>query len=222
MNSQETKNVWDKHWQEVSRNALFNNFLEFYRKNIIAHAVRFYFDRYFDDKGIFVECGSGTSQTSCRINKKNRKLVTLDISHSVTKQTLDVEKIDSAVTGDINNLPFKNNSICGIWNLGVMEHFEKPEIQRILKEFNRVVRKGGRVILFWPPVFGSSEMVINVFEFFKKQFGNSETVFPDECSRLKSRAHLKELVKNTGFKIKAVHFSCRDFFTHMVVVLEKK
>ena len=32
--------------------------------------------------------------------------------------------------------------------------FNEEQIIAILKEFNRVLRNGGRMVLFWPPVYG--------------------------------------------------------------------
>ena len=47
----------------------------------------------------------------------------------------------------IKNLPFDANSFDGIYNLGVMEHFHKDEIMVIAREFQRVLKPGGRLLL---------------------------------------------------------------------------
>ena len=47
-------------------------------------------------------------------------------------------------------LPFADATFEGVYNLGVMEHFTTDEIARILSEFRRVLRPGGKAVLFWP------------------------------------------------------------------------
>jgi ubiquinone/menaquinone biosynthesis C-methylase UbiE len=55
------------------------------------------------------------------------------------------------VLGNIMEMSFKEDSFDGVYNLGVMEHFEQGDMQKVLKELHRVLKPGGKVVLFWPP-----------------------------------------------------------------------
>ncbi|PIN98572.1 MAG: hypothetical protein COT90_03640 [Candidatus Diapherotrites archaeon CG10_big_fil_rev_8_21_14_0_10_31_34] len=52
------------------------------------------------------------------------------------------------VLGSASNLPFKNNSFDFVVCLGSLEHF--IEIEKSLKEMNRVLKKNGKINLFVP------------------------------------------------------------------------
>ena len=49
---------------------------------------------------------------------------------------------------DILKLHQKDGQFDGVYNLGVMEHFEHPQIITILKEFRRVLKGGGKIVFF--------------------------------------------------------------------------
>lgn len=217
------KKVWDQRWNKLNEKpGITGRLLTFYRKKIIANAVSHYIERYFPEKGIFVEMGSGTAQTSVKIRKKQRTIIALDISRPALMQAKKIPQVDKVVQGNILHLKFKNNSIDGIWNVGVMEHFNEQEITRILKEFERVLKPGSYALLFWPPVYGSTIMFFGFMEMFinllkKEKFH----FFPDEPTRYKSKAQLHRMLSKTKLKFVATHFNCMDFFTHAVVVCQK-
>lgn len=217
------KEIWDKHWHKINKKSIFfGRFLEAYRKFLIANAVQYYFEKYFPKQGIFVEMGSGTSQTSCKIIKHKRILIALDISEHALTEAKKIPQINKIIQADIFKTPFKNNSINGIWNLGVMEHFNERDIIKILNEFHRVLKKDSYVILFWPPIYGSSEVVLGFFEkivnLFKK---NKFHFFPGEITRLISRKHAKKLISKSKLKFLNAYFNYKDNFTHVVVVCKK-
>jgi len=123
---------WDIHWSKkyISLNFMFN----FYRKFIMSNALSYFFEKYFPHKGIFVECGSGSSMTSYSLKKHNRKLIALDISGNALEEAKKIKNIDFFVHADTSKLPFKPNSVNGIWNLGVLEHFTHDKIDETLQE----------------------------------------------------------------------------------------
>ena len=54
------------------------------------------------------------------------------------------------IIGDARALPFKDNSFCLVYSLGVIEHF--PEIETAVKEHARVTRRGGYVLVTTPHI----------------------------------------------------------------------
>ncbi|MDI6738274.1 MAG: class I SAM-dependent methyltransferase [Nanoarchaeota archaeon] len=215
---------WDTHWNKLNKEKkLFGKVLKLYREIIIANAVKYYFEKYFPKKGIFVEMGSGTSQTSLRIIKHKRKLWAVDISKTALMQAQKIPQIDKVIRDNILHTRFKENSIDGIWNLGVMEHFKEKDIIKILNEFHRVTKKGSYIVLFWPPVYGSTIMFFGVFEFFINLFKKEKFhVFPDEPTRLKSKGQLKTIIAKSKLTLVKNHFNFRDCFTHVVAVCKKE
>ena len=213
-------NEWDEHWSRsfVSLNSVF----KFYRKYVMSNALSFFFEKYFPREGIFVECGSGTSLTSYRVKKHKRKLIALDISEKALQEAKKIDKIDFFVHADTLNLPFKSGSVDGIWNLGVLEHFTKNEIDKALKEYLRVLKKNSYVILFWPPVYSSTGIAYRAIEkLIKFMTGKNFAFYPDEVSRLSSKRNAISIMQRNGFKDCEVYFPWRNCFGDLVIVAKK-
>lgn len=215
--------VWERHWNATSGSgSFFGRLSSLVRKQILSRAVRHYARRFFPPDGVFVECGCGTAQSSARIERRSRRLVALDFSTSAVRQARRVSPFTSFVQGDIRALPFADGSISGIWNLGVMEHFDALSTREILSEFRRVLKPGAVALLFWPPEFGSSRWVLAPLEWIRsKRAGRPVRFFPDEVNRLRSKRHAREALRESSLQPVAVDFTPRDGFIHMVVVGRK-
>jgi SAM-dependent methyltransferase len=126
------------------------------------------------------------------------------------------------VQADIRRLPLADDSVAGIWNLGVMEHFASGEVDSVLREFRRVLKPGHAMILFWPPEFGSSRLVLAPIEWFlTRRRGRPFRFFPGEPGRLKSRREALARITGAGFEPVAAEFGPQDAFIHVVVVGRK-
>lgn len=218
------KQDWDHFWNKLDRRRSYlSKFLRFYRVQIIARAVNYYINKYLEPDGIFVECGAGASETTLRTIKANRTFVALDYSEFILRKAIVNPKIDHCVNADIYSLPFKNDSVDGIWNVGVMEHFSMEDIDKILQEFKRVLKKNGKVILFWPMVFSFHEIFLNCIEFISSSLmRNRIQLYPDEISRLKSRKQGEQIALKNNFKDVNVYFNFRDAFSFGVLVGRKE
>ncbi|HEY3123117.1 MAG TPA: class I SAM-dependent methyltransferase [Thermoanaerobaculia bacterium] len=216
------REVWDEFWTTRGRNSLFERLSSFLRYRILAPAVRTYTDRFFPFEGVFVECGCGTGQSSSRISKFGRRLIALDVSMGALRSARAVPTYTDHLQADIRQLPFPDGSISGIWNLGVMEHFEADEGQGILVEFRRVLEPGRAVVLFWPPNFSSTRWILGPIERVLTWWrGKPFRVFPDEVNRLRSRRHAFATMASAGFQPLAADFTFRDWFIHIVAVGRK-
>lgn len=208
------KQHWDSYWAKKEDNWFFN----FYRKQIFARAVSYYTNRYFPKEGVFVEAGCGSGQTSSRISKHKRTLIAVDFSAVALKGARKNKKFDRLIQADISKLPFKSNSIDGIWNLGVMEHLEGDDIKKALDEFYRVLKKDRHIILFWATKITPYQLCLDSYNrLFKQNF----KLFPDEHNRLASKKHAREIISKTKFKGCMAFFSWRDLFTDIVIVARK-
>ena len=209
-----TSEKWDEYWNNKKKNQLFKAF----RTQVFARAVRYYTNKYFAREGVIVEAGCGSGEASSKISKYGRKIIAVDFSERALERARKINLFDECVNSDIKNLPFEDNSLAGIWNIGVMEHFEEDEGIKIINDFYDKLEGGGYVIMFWASEIAHYHLCIKYFnKLFKKNF----ELFPDEPNRMVSKKHAKEIMAKTKFERCEVFFSWRDLFTDMVVVAKK-
>jgi SAM-dependent methyltransferase len=214
--------VWDRHWEALSeRSSLFGRLASLVRTGLLSRAVRAFADEHFPRGGIFVEAGCGTAESSSRIDPAGRTLVAMDISRLALRAARRVPVFRGLLQGDLFRLPFRDGSVSGLWNLGVMEHFPTEEGRALLAEFARVLAPGGVALLFWPPEFGSSHLLLAPIEALRSRPGAPFRFFPDEVNRLRSRAHAAKMLEGTGLEPAVRSFGPRTFFIHLVVVARK-
>lgn len=220
LNGAESLRDWSKHWSSDNQRSFSQKFFSFYRKAVFARTVSFFCDKYFPKKGIFIEAGCGTAETSLRIDKQNgrRKLVAADIVLDVLKKCHPV--MDERVCGDIFNLPFADNSVDGIWNVGVMEHFTQTEIDAILAEFNRVLKSNQRIILLIPGVDSPPQKILRGLEKIinLRQVNKDFRFHPPEISQMKSEKAGREMLSRNQFVLEKYEFGWRSLFAFKVLV----
>jgi SAM-dependent methyltransferase len=221
--SRREREVWDRHWRALAGGpSLFGRCASLVRKGILRRAVRHYAQRYFPARGLFVEMGCGTAEASAAIAPRERRFAGLDLSLPALLAARGNPPHRHLLGGDLRRLPFRDGSVAGIWNLGVMEHFLPEQGAEILRELRRVLTPGGHAILFWPPSFGASRWVLGPIERVRTRVsGRPFRFFPDEVNRLTSRDHARRIIRAGGLEPVAVDFSAWDCFIHLVVVARK-
>lgn len=204
------KDTWDKHWsKKATEGSLWEKIANLYRRLLIRREVKHYVEKHFPPSGIFVECGSGTSETSAAIRKQDRLLIALDFSRIPLHRAQNNPIIDLCIQADFFHLPFRDNVIDGIYNVGVMEHYGKDELRVILQEFHRVLKKDGKCLFLWPQRYGWVEMLSNI-----------RPLFPKSPSMFHERL-VPRLLRETGFSRVSWTLSPFVFFLHYAVVAHK-
>lgn len=198
---------WNAHWARLDRSRWLGRLFSMYRRQIRARCVARYIQRYFPSRGLFAECGCGSGETSSRIDGQ-RTNIAVDFSEHALRQALRFPTLRAGVLSDIRELPFRDQSLDGLWNLGVMEHFSADDQLLILREFHRVLKPGARMLLWWPPPYGLDHMIL-------RWFG----LFPDELGRL-NRHEVKHIAQAAGFNVLRVDFPVSDACTELVLVGE--
>ena len=126
------------------------------------------------------------------------------------------------VEASIFQLPLGAESMDGVYNLGVMEHLTEEQIQDALVEFHRVLRAGGKVVLFWPPEFGLTVRFFKLVHFILNDVLRMNIkLHPDEINLVRSREHVERLLRKARFSIAEYYFGAMDAFTQVIVVAEK-
>lgn len=217
------RDAWDRHWASIHPGAsLFGRAASLVRVHLLSRAVRRYAERFFPEEGVVVEAGCGTAQSSRRLRSAGRRHVALDFSAAALREARGVGVFSASLQADIERLPFASGSVAGVWNLGVMEHFDEERGVRILREMRRVLRPGACAVLFWPPELGSSRLVLGPVEALRSRLtGREFRFFPDEVNRLRSKAHARRLLADAGLEAAAVERTVRDAFIHLVVVARR-
>ncbi len=217
---------WDLYWKraaEPSAQGPYQVIAKFYRDQIISRAAATLLARHFPDREgknyLHAGCGSGGSDQ--RIPLQKSRFHFMDLSPMAIqlhrKQPMHLKR--SYACGDIFRLPYASGTMNGIFNFGVMEHFTEQEISAILSEFKRVLKKEGRMVLFWPPDFGLSVLALGSFLGVVNRFRRQPLkLFPDEVSRIHSFGWLRELMGRSGLSVLRAEFGPRDLFTYVAVV----
>jgi len=211
-------NEWDEYFGAEER-GFFQGLLMCHRRRFIAPATAHHFDRVFPDSGVFLEAGAGTSESSREIVRRDRVLMALDLSYLVLQR---FNVLPFHIQSDIRFLPLHDESVSGIWNLGVMEHFTDQELSVVLGEFHRVLAPDGRLLLFWPPWYALHELVLNSVSWLARMILRKTVVFfPDEVNLYSTRGRATRLFERAGFQIDGTSFGWRDVFSYVVVVASK-
>jgi ubiquinone/menaquinone biosynthesis C-methylase UbiE len=212
---------WTKHWASGNQQSTSQRFFSFYRKAVFARPVASFVHRYLPPRGVLLEAGCGTAETSIRIKKENggRTLVALDLIQPILEHCHPI--MDVRVCGDFFSLPFLDNSIDGIWNVGVMEHFTHTQIDAIMNEFHRVLKPGSRVILLWPATFSFPQRMLRVLEWFintRRSSGNKFRFHPEEISQLRSVKQGRNVLTRNGFRPVAIDIGLRTLMAFETLV----
>jgi|SRR3989344_6528395 len=214
---------WDIYWKnkKTSKKSSYDFIASFYRKHIIINILNYFIKKHFKkgDEVLHAGCGSGEVDFEL-VNYLN--VTALDISTNALEIYKKIHPNSIIIHGSIFNLPFNKDTFDGIYNLGVMEHFTETEINEILKEFHRVLKKDGKIALFWPPVFGLTVNFLDTIHFIlNKILRKNIKLHPEEISRIKSMEHAKAILNKSGFELIEYYFGIKDAFTQAVIIARK-
>jgi len=102
-----------------------------------------------------LESGSGSGNSSLRLAGKVKNITLLDISSNALKCSKILANYYSVrnanfIKGDIFSIPFKDNYFDFSWSVGVVEHYTKKEIRKIICEMIRVTKSNGYICIGFP------------------------------------------------------------------------
>ena len=114
------------------------------------------------------------------------------------------------ITANLENLPFKDNSIDLCFSRSVCEHLKNP--YKVFRELKRVLKPGGKIIMVTPNKWHYSSIISSVLPtsfksyFLKKVFGeHAYDNFPT-FYKANTKYAIKNIVNKTGLKIEKIIF----------------
>lgn len=222
--SKDIEEEWDIYWNrskdKVYERKLFDFVASFYRNYLIGPYLKKIISKHFKKKQKLLHAGSGGGEVD-RFIIDDYNIKAIDISSNALKiykslyQNSEVQKVDLF---DLSHIKEKYD---GIYNLGVMEHFSETEIVQILKQLKLKLNRNGKIILFWPPVYGLSVIGLHIIHFVLKYLFRKKTkLHADEPNKVKSKKQLLRYCTDSNLKIINTYFGISDAFTYYVVVLK--
>jgi len=214
---------WDKYWEVTKSgwNFVYDIVADLYRKLLIRPSLNRFIKRTFRPGTRLLHAGCGGGEVDIEV-RKYADILPLDISPNALSWYRRVNGNCHVLHGSIFDIPLPDSSLDGVYNLGVMEHFREDEIELILREFRRVLKPEGKILLFWPPEFGMSVRFFKALKFALGLVGKKGVSFhPEEITRVRSRAHVEGLLTKSGFAVSEYYFGPADFFTQVMIVAAK-
>lgn len=215
---------WDKYWtkKKTFSQSLYRSVASLYRTLIIKKTLNKFIGIEFKKGDVLLHAGSGSGQSDKDI-KNIFDITALDISWEALNLYKKYNGENSKVLkASIFEIPVKDKTFDGIYNLGVHEHFTGSENLKILKEFKRILKTDGKIVLFWPPKYGISVRFLNSLHFVLNDVLKQKIrLHPEEISLIESKIQVSELLKEAGFKLSKFYFGPSDFFTHCIIVAKK-
>jgi demethylmenaquinone methyltransferase/2-methoxy-6-polyprenyl-1,4-benzoquinol methylase len=149
----------------------------------------------------FLEVGFGTGHCLLELARKvgpTGKVFGVDISENMLTEAdklLKKEGLASRVElhcGDAENLPYDSESVDGVFTSFTLELFDIPELPKVLSEWRRVLRPGGRLVVVAVSKEGAQGLVIKAFEWTHRHFPNLMDCRP---------IYVRKAMEAAGFKI---------------------
>ena len=215
---------WDDYWNESGETGkpVYEVIAGVYRRIFIKRNLEKAIRREFVPGSSLLHAGCGSGQVDTDIQKE-MKITALDISKgALSLYSRNNKHAAALVHGSIFNLPFPNNTFDGIYNLGVMEHFSKEEINQILNEFHRVLKPNGKLLLFWPHARATSVLMLKLcHRFMRSILASKKQLHPPEISLIQSRNHASKIFTSNNFRLSDYDFGSSDLWIQSVLVGSK-
>jgi SAM-dependent methyltransferase len=221
LNSQSSQ--WEEYWKkQKAASQVYGRIASFYRKFVIAPSVQRTLESFLFPGALILHAGSGSGEIDVLLPPK-WKLIAIDFSSEAVRrhrQTfLNHCLVSDSVQADLFRLPFRDGQFMASFNLGVMEHFDDDDVIRALNELRRVTSNEGRLVLYWPPIWGPTVIVLHSIAFILKVLGKSNIqLHPPEINLFRSKKHCRDLLRAANLEPVKFIYGPTDMFTHMIII----
>jgi SAM-dependent methyltransferase len=216
---------WDNYWRRKERKSAiaYEVIAATYRNIVIRDRLNSVIRKEFAEGSNLLHAGCGSGQVDVDLHD-HAKITAIDISiPALQRYTMENPKAFAVRQASVFKLPFPDASFDGAYNLGVVEHFEKDEIRNMFAELHRVVRPGGKIVVFWPHAYATSVAVLNSLHWVMNDVLKKDVrLHPPEVSLVHSKKEARTLFQDNGFDLVSYAFGPRDMFVQAVVVGERR
>ncbi len=145
-----------------------------------------------------LEAGCGTGRILMPLIKKGYLIEGFDLSKNMLKELSKKNKNIKTKIGDIEKIPYKNNTFDLIYSITVLMHL--PDFKKAFKEMYRVTKKNGLIVFDLPNRNSIWTRLSIIFNSNKKR------------TRLYSLKELKEYFKKYNYQITGIFSYARTFY----------
>jgi dolichol-phosphate mannosyltransferase len=215
---------WNAYWSADKKTGAlaYEVIASFYRRNVIRPHLERAIHRHFAKGARLLHCGCGSGQVDMRLHDEYR-INALDISDGALRLYANNNpQAESYNHGSIYDIPAPEGSFDGVYSLGVMEHFTRDEIERIIRQMTRVTRLGGILLFLWPHQRASSVIVLKaVHSLRRKMAGADSDLHPPEISLMPEKEWARELLTSLGLEMVEYSFGPKDLCVQAVIAARK-
>lgn len=215
---------WNEYWNKKAdrATAAYDVIATFYRNAVIKRRLETTLHREFAPGAKLLHAGCGSGQLDTKLHR-HAKITAIDISESALglygRHNAEAEEVRHA---SIFDLPFRDETFDGAYNLGVVEHFTRDELKQGFSELHRVIKPDGKLVLFWPHAYASSVMVLNATHWILNDVMQKNVrLHPPEVSLVHSRKEARDLLAEGGFKLESYDFGVKDLLVQACVVASR-
>jgi dolichol-phosphate mannosyltransferase len=212
---------WNDYWDKknAKTTAVYDVIATFYRNAVIRRRLEAVIKKEFAPNANLLHAGCGSGQVDTHLHG-HAKITAVDISTSALSLYRQHNPGDATVRhASIFDLPFADGTFDGAYNLGVVEHFHRNELERAFGEIRRVLKPKGKIVVFWPHAHATSVMVLNTAHFLLNDVLHKDVrLHPPEYSLVHSKDEAASLLQAGGFELTSYDFGAKDLFVQAVVV----
>jgi ubiquinone/menaquinone biosynthesis C-methylase UbiE len=156
MPEKESSLRWEKEFQRSYSTEEFQEVSSFWWRDCYDGIEKSLLEKVpLDKNSLVIEYGCGSGISSLRLAPKIEKVYLLDTAESAlncAKQLADYLKVANVefLFEDAFNMPFKDGYADLCWNVGLLEHYDRPKAKELLKESARVVKDSGYICIGVP------------------------------------------------------------------------
>jgi len=145
----ENKDAWKKVYADIPLSNQLLDLVKHSPENFIDDLKMNYLSKYLPKEGIIVEVGAGSGRLITRIGVETKKckLIGIDYETSATiivKKNIEQFNLNgTSICADVFYIPIKSNSVDVVISGGLLEHFNKDEINSVIREMVRILKPNG-------------------------------------------------------------------------------
>ncbi len=98
-------------------------------------------------EGRIADVGCGPGHVAAYLQEQGADVIGLDLSPAMVEQARDLHPAVEFVVGDMRSLPLEDAALGGIVAIYSLIHIPREEVVAVLREFRRVLRPGGRLLV---------------------------------------------------------------------------